>query len=475
VFDGKNNFLKSKIYLKKNYFLGILIIFGKNIKITFMKKLLLLLAFVPFTQINAQTWTPQATGFADVSRGLIEIRIVDANTVWAMAYDGVTTTNNIQELTSTTDGGNTWSPVVMDIGDPALELNNLIPVDGTTAWVSALIPADGNGVIFKTTDGGASWEQQNSGAYITSGESFLNSVYFFNANDGVSYGDPTGGEYEIYTTSDGGANWTAVPAANKPNPLSGEYGYNSRPTAVGNTIWFTTNKGRLFRSSDKGLTWAAAQAPLTDFGAAAQSGSIYFSTENNGLLLKSVGSTTPVYTYYTTTNGGTSWSAASPFTGTRRLLAYVPGTSTILATSAATGFVGTSISYNNGAAWTEIEAASQRGIPAVLNATTAWCAGFNSSPSSGGIFKLEGSLATASFEATSFTVYPNPANNNVTISTSVVDSYKLNVTDLTGKVVLEKSLSGIENTIDISSLSSGAYLFTLNSDNKSETVKIIKN
>ena len=30
----------------------------------------------------------QATGFADASRGLSEVRIVDANTVWGLAYDG---------------------------------------------------------------------------------------------------------------------------------------------------------------------------------------------------------------------------------------------------------------------------------------------------------------------------------------------------------------------------------------------------
>ena len=72
-------------------------------------------------------------------------------------------------------------------------------------------------------------------------------------------------------------------------------------------------------------------------------------------------------------------------------------------------------------------------------------------------------------------LYPNPTNNNVTIASTAVESYKLSVTDLTGKVVMEKSLNGIENTLDVSSLSSGAYFFTLNSGDKKETVKIIKN
>jgi hypothetical protein len=446
-----------------------------------MKKLLFLLAYISVSQINAQTWTSQATGFADVSRGLSEIRIIDANTVWALAYDGLNTANVIQKFTKTTNGGATWTPGIINMGNPLLEINNLCPVSATTAWVSALIPADGNGVIYKTMDGGATWNQQLSTAFITTGESFLKSVYFFNANDGVAYGDPVGGEYEIYTTADGGNNWTAVAAANKPNPLNGEYGYNTAPMSIGNTIWFTTNKGRLYRSSDKGVTWSVAQAPLTDFGLATQNGTVDFSTTTNGCLLKTIrtGTSTANYvytrTFYTTTNGGTTWSTASPFTGTRFILTYVPGTTTILATSQAAP-VGTSISSDNGFTWTDVESGAQRGAAAVLNATTAWCAGFNSGPGTDGIFKLNGTLANTNFEAVSnFNVYPNPTTANVTISSSDAEGYKLNVTDLTGKVVLEKSLNGIENTLDISALSSGAYLFNLTSNAKSETVKIIKN
>jgi len=40
---------------------------------------------------------------------------------------------------------------------------------------------------------------------------------------------------------------------------------------------------------------------------------------------------------------------------------------------------------------------------------------------------------------------------------------------------MTKSLNGIENTVDVSSLSSGAYFFELTSDNKREVVKVLKN
>ena len=458
-----------------------------------MKKLLLSFSLIALTStINAQ-WTEQESGFAAASRGLSEIHIVDASTVWALAYDGSTpvapaTTNpDPQQFTKTTDGGVTWTAGTINVGNTAWAINNISPVSATTAWVSAINnitgdPNNGVGYIYKTTDGGTTWVQQLATGFQTAGSSFLNGVYFWNANVGVAYGDPVGTDFEVYRTTNGGTTWTQVPAASLPNSLSGEYGYNSVPTAVGNTLWFPTNKGRLYRTTDMGVTWTVAQAPLTDFGAAlpSNSGSVHFSDVNNGYLLKTSGTVaTPVYQYYTTTNGGTSWSAASTFTGTRRILNYIPGTTTMVATSAATPY-GTSISSNNGVNWTDLEPGGtiQRGTTAFLNGSTGWCAGFSDGDPLGskGIFKLTTPLATPSYENTAkFKVYPNPATSIVTIYTPDVDSSNLSVTDLSGKVVMTKSLNGIENTVDISSLSTGAYFFELSSDNKKEVIKILKN
>ena len=450
-----------------------------------MKKLLLTFSLIALTStINAQ-WTSQATGFTDPFRGLSDIRIVDANTVWALAYDGSGGGANVQEFTRTTNGGASWTPGLINFGDTTLEINNLIPVSATTAWASAINnttgdPNIGVGFIYKTTDGGLTWNQQLATGFQTAGASFLNSVYFFNANVGVAYGDPIGsglGEFEIYRTIDGGVNWTQVSAAILPNPLSGEYGYNSTPTAVGSTLWFPTNKGRLFRTDDMGATWSAAQAPLTDFGAAlpANSGNVHFSSTTSGCLLKTSGTVaTPVYSFYTTSNGGSTWSTATTFTGTRRILNYIPGTTTIVATSQAAP-VGTSLSTDNGTTWTDVESGAQRGAAAFLNGSTGWCAGFSTDSLTDGIFKLTTPLANQSFATSSFKVYPNPATSNVTISATNIDAYQLSVTDLSGKVVMAKSLNGIENTVDVSALSSGAYFFTLSSDNKKETVKILKN
>lgn len=440
-----------------------------------MKKLLLLLAFASSLGVNAQAWISQATGFTAPSRGIDEIQIVDANIVWAKAYDGSGGGAEVQEFTRTINGGTTWTPGIINVNDPALGINNIAPISATTAWVSAVNPTDGSGsCIYRTTDAGETWEQQNINGFTSPG-SFVNFVHFFDANNGFAAGDPVGSplEFEIWRTADGGDTWTQVPGANIPNPTnSTEYGYNGGNIVIGNTIWMPTNKGRILKSTDQGLTWTVSQAPLTDFGAATQSGRLAFSDANNGCLLKTVGTT---YTYYTTTNGGTTWSAASTFTGDYRLLTYIPGSLTIVATSQVVGLAGSGYSSNNGLTWTDIDFGEQRGISAFLNGSTGWCAGFSTDETSNGIFKFDGTLSNSSFESVStFNVYPNPASSIVNIS-SEVDSFTVSVSDLTGKVVLEKSMSGIENSVDVSALNSGVYFFTISSDSKKETIKIIKN
>ena len=273
--------------------------------------------------------------------------------------------------------------------------------------------------------------------------------------------------------------------------MNGEYGYNNVPVAAGGVLWFPTNKGRLYRTTDQGATWTAAQVNgLADFsGIDASTGNgtradAYFSDANTGLLLKTViGGTTTTHTYtrtfMTTSNGGTTWGASAAFTGTHFILNYIPGTTNIVATSQATP-VGTSISTDNGATWTDLEPAGteQRGASAFLNASTGWCAGFSDGDplGSAGIFKLSEPLGVDNAATvTKFKVYPNPASSVVTISTPEVETVALSVTDLTGKVVMIKLLNGIENTVDISNLATGAYFFNLSSGDKKEVVKILKN
>jgi len=73
-----------------------------------------------------------------------------------------------------------------------------------------------------------------------------------------------------------------------------------------------------------------------------------------------------------------------------------------------------------------------------------------------------------------FNLYPNPAVNEVFMSTNVQNS-TVDIYNITGKLVLTKVLAFGNNTVNISELSAGVYLARFSSDRKIETKKLIIN
>ncbi len=455
-----------------------------------MKKTLLSISLIIIGFTSKAQWVAQGTGFTTTSRGIEQIQIIDANNVWATAYDGATTTNIVQEFTKTTDGGTTWTPGTINVGDTTLSLSNITAVDASTAWVGAYNSASGGGSIWKTTDAGATWNQQNIGSFSGTA-SWLDGIYFFDANTGVAFGDPITGSttFEVYRTTDGGNTWNTV---STPAITTGDFGYSGSFVGIGSNMWFTTAKGKIYRTTNKGATWTKLNSPIADFGAGdttTSSGKIFFSDSNNGIIIGSTisgtGSTATVSgrKLYKTTNGGTSWSAGVTYTQPYNYnLCYVPGTTQLVATGSTTSgttstfYSGTSL--DNGTTWTQIDTGVQRSTIAFFDVNTGWAGGFSGSDPLAvqGIYKFSGSLATPSFTSTGFVIYPNPSKSIVTIaSPQTVNGYKLKVTDLSGKIVSSDEFSGVENTVDISNYANGLYFFEINSGNKTETIKIIKN
>lgn len=447
-----------------------------------MKKLLLsLFVLSAGSAVYAQSWTEQNTGFVSPSRGINEIKIVDANTVWALAYDGITTTANIQEFTKTTDGGALWTPGSIDLGDPDLAINDISPIDADTAFISAINGTVGGGGVYKTTDGGATWDNSNPAGY-TSTTSFLNVVHFFDANVGLSEGDPIGpgnGEFEVYKTIDGGAVWTAVSSAALPNPLTGEWGYNGGNVAAGNSFWFVTNKGRIYRTTDMGVTWTAYQTPLTDFAGTSVGGQIYFSDNNNGILIKRNGAVaTATYTLYKTSNGGQTWDAGAAYTAPYRNVAYIPGTNTLVGTGNAGTAYSSAYSPDNGTTWTVIDAAVQRTAIAFLDGSTGWAGGFNTDETSGGIFKFNGTLGLPGVSARQqMSATPNPTSGMLQVSNDTASITDVAVYDILGKQVYNAKFSALnEVNLDLTQLKTGAYILKATSDTgATQTMKIMKN
>ena len=90
-------------------------------------------------------------------------------------------------------------------------------------------------------------------------------------------------------------------------------------------------------------------------------------------------------------------------------------------------------------------------------------------------FAISSVLSTDEFKKNDFKVFPNPTQDLITISNSYNLIEKISITDVNGRVI--RNINGnnnIDMEINISDLSAGMYLMTINSDNGSITKKIIK-
>lgn len=322
-------------------------------------------------------WIEQASGFTAVSRGINWISIVDQNVVWGTAYDGSGGGANVQQFTKTTNGGTTWTPGTINIGNTALGVSMIHAYSSSVAWLAAYPNAGGQtGGVWKTTDGGSTWTRQSTALY-NNAASFTNVVYFWDANNGFCQGDPINGEFECYTTTNGGTTWTVVPAANLPNPLSGEYGYTRQIEVVGDNVWFTTNKGRIYKSTNRGLNFVVYQSPITDFGGTTY-GNISFKDANTGLLVDNAGSV------WRSTDGSATWNTVTT-TGTVYTsgLCFVEGTNIVFSTGS-----GSSYSEDGGTNWNPIDAQQHTAVE-FISPSIGWSGWFNESSTSRGMWKWQ--------------------------------------------------------------------------------------
>lgn len=441
-------------------------------KLQVMKKILLSIIIITSFGANAQFWTEKGTGFSSPSRSLNSISIVNTSVIWALAFDNtdqINTDFTIKEFTRSTDGGNTWTAGTIDLGLNAadMESSSITAISETTAWITASPGASNTGGVWKTTDGGISWNKQTTAIF----NSYPNFVYFWDANNGIAQGDPESGEFTIYTTTNGGVNWTQVPGTNIPDPIAaGENGYYNLYSVSGNTIWFGTDKGRIYKSTDKGLNWTVNTTPSTDFGL----DQFTFSDANKGLLMlyNSV-------SLYNTTDGGANWTLV-PKTGSlfNSNITYIPGTSTAISSSPANP-IGSSYSLDNGLSWTTIDTGIFHGELAFLNDTFGFSSGLNTNATTDGISKYSGipALKNPAFESkNALAIYPNPSNGNIQIDNKNESIKQVTVYDLLGKQVFDSNFPSL-NTIDLDlkSLRSGEYLLKVTSDSgKTETKKIVK-
>lgn len=150
-----------------------------------------------------QQWELMATSSQSSLRA---IHALDSNRAWVSGSQGT--------LLRTIDSGRTWSrleiPQLAEASQGKLEFRSL------HAWSDreAIVATAGQPcAIYKTVDGGHSWECVYSNSNPAA---FVDSMKFFDAHNGFVVGDPIDGVWMLLHTSDGGKSWhdLARPALN---------------------------------------------------------------------------------------------------------------------------------------------------------------------------------------------------------------------------------------------------------------------
>jgi photosystem II stability/assembly factor-like uncharacterized protein len=337
-------------------------------------------AFILFTGITAQAqWKVQPSGTLADFRGL---SAVNSSVAWASGTKGT--------FARTTDGGATWLASTV-AGAAALDFRDVDAFDTNTAYLLSIGKGDSSR-IYKTIDGGKHWRLQFTNS---NPDAFFDAMAFWDRDHGIAFSDPVGGRFLIITTADGGATWNQVPAENIPAAVTGEGGFAASGTCITvqgkNNVWFGTGgmAARVFRSTDRGKTWAVASTPIISGIESAGIFSIAFKDARNGIVAggdyqKPSEASSSVAT---TTDGGQTWRLSRSLpAGYRSSIAYVQqgkGEPTLVAV----GTSGSDYSVDGGVNWVSLD---KENYNSVSFAGSLWAAG-----PAGRIAKLAGILSKA--------------------------------------------------------------------------------
>jgi photosystem II stability/assembly factor-like uncharacterized protein len=278
---------------------------------------------------------------------------VSSKVVWASGTGGT--------WLRTVDGGSMWRAAVVP-GAADLDFRGVWAFSESVAYLLS----SGTGEksrVYKTTDGGEHWKLLFTNP---DAKGFFDAIAFWNPKHGIVAGDPVDGQVTFFVTEDGGEHWSRqhTPAA---LPDEGAFAASNSCLFVRGSgeAWFGTGgvgAGRVFRTSDAGVTWTVASTSIRNDVASAGIFSLAFSDARHGFAVGGdYGKDSEARQSLTvTSDGGRTWSAPdSPgLHGFRSAVLWVPGLKTWLAT----GTSGSDISRDNGRTWKQFDAGAYNAL-----------------------------------------------------------------------------------------------------------------
>jgi photosystem II stability/assembly factor-like uncharacterized protein len=286
------------------------------------------------------------------------VSVVDARTVWISGLDGA--------FARSVDGGDHWE-VAHVPGADSLEFRDVHAVSAATAYLLSAGPGE-RSRIYRTTDGGRSWNLQFSNAIA---DAFFDCLAFWDATSGIAFSDAVDGAFVILRTTDGVV-WHRIPRTELPPALTSEGGFAASGTCVttagDGTAWIGTGNAtpaRVLVTHDRGSTWSAYATPIVSGEAAGITSVAAWTADTVVAVGGTIGAPgSKEDRVARSTDGGTTWApgGAPPFPGAVYGAAYVPGSDPPALVAVGPG--GAAVSYDHGASW------------ALLDTTEYWGLGF---------------------------------------------------------------------------------------------------
>ncbi len=219
----------------------------------------ILLLFAISSLIYSQ-WIDQSIKYEGT---IYSVHLIDNNTGWICGQGGL--------IAKTTDGGYTWFNQESGISE---NLFSIFFVNENIGYA-----AGWNGTLIKTLDGGITWESQDSGT----GKK-LESIYFIDENTGWIAADGA-----VLRTTDGGQNWQ-YQSFIQLNEIPSIYFTDA------NNGWMVGDGGKLRKTTDGGVNWIQQSSGTNQF-----LNSVFFIGTDIGWICGNSG------TILKTTDGGTTW------------------------------------------------------------------------------------------------------------------------------------------------------------------------
>ena len=381
-------------------------------------------------------WPVSSLDFVDSLRG------------FAIESDG-------SRLLRTVDGGKNWI-----ISGPFAYQRFYNDVDFVTPSVGYAVSA----VVYRTTDGGASWQQVLSDQFVNA--EFRN-VHFLDEKQGLALAHgSTSNFFRIVRTEDGGQTWQIVYS---------DYAFGTSmgvkcptPTRC-YCIGSNGLGGFVLRSDDAGTTWASVlQKPVPD-------GLGNFDFIGQDSLIAMDNSMRLFFSY----DGGQNWTPPVSF-NTGGILNYSP--SSVGMVNRKEGYIGLPNgvvikTFDGGQCWYKLGAAETSGTYALdfafPTARHRFYAGGGSAFMSGQIWRLDsvGMVSQAEPALQRILLMPNPVHSAGQVT--ALGTGQLEIWDMSGRLAARFDLTEPNSPLALPPLTAGLYLVRLQERGRSWTEKLM--